>query len=116
MYSGMYEEALNALPAVKDRFHIWRGIIYARMGEIDLARQLLDEYCSSFNPKDISSVYLAILYFTLGRDVEGFKILEDAYDNHNLGLNTIKTYPELDIFKSDPRLIDLLERLGLADN
>jgi TolB-like protein/Tfp pilus assembly protein PilF len=108
---GMYENALSEIQKSKEQ--IWTGIIYAQMGHMDKARQILDEFILLSKSQYISPFKLAILFFSLGSEEQGFSSLEKAYEIHDLQLTEIRTYPELDKFTSNPRFIDLLKKMGL---
>jgi tetratricopeptide (TPR) repeat protein len=110
---GMYENALSEIQKSKDK--IWTGIIYAHMGQLDKARQILDELILLSKSQDISLFDLAILYFSLGYEEQGFINLEKAYEVHELALTEIRMYPELDEITSNPRYIDLIRKMGLQD-
>ena len=77
------------------------------------ARQILDEFILLSKSQYISPFKLAILFFSLGSEEQGFSSLEKAYEIHDLQLTEIRTYPELDKFTSNPRFIDLLKKMGL---
>jgi TolB-like protein/Tfp pilus assembly protein PilF len=108
---GMYENALSEIQKSNDK--IWTGIIYARSGQLDKAKQILDELILSSKSKYISPFELAILYFSLGSENQGFSSLEKAYEIHDLQLAEIRMYPELDKYTSNPRYIDLIRKIGL---
>lgn len=110
---GMYENALSAIQKSEDKFKVLRGIIYAQMGHLDKAIQLLDELVLLSKTEYISPFSLALLHFSLGLEEQGFSNLEKAYEIHDLNLTGIRVYSELDEFISNPRFIDLLKKMGL---
>ena len=112
-YNEMYDKALTAIQTCENDSRIWEGIIYARLGELDNAKQILDQYLLLSKETYVSPVWLALLLFSFDRDEEGFRQLEHDYERHNPGLINIKTYPEFDQFRSDPRYINLLDKMGL---
>ncbi len=112
---GMYDEALSAIEKSEEKFKVWRGIIYARMGDLDKANQILKEMVSFSEIERIPFRNLSLLYFVLGYEEEGFSYLEKAYEDHLFGLIWITIYPEMDPFRSDPRFIDLLKKMGLEE-
>lgn len=116
-FAGMHENAFSVIQqSVDNRDKIWKGIIYAQMGYMDTANQILDNFVLLSETEYISPFELALLHFTLGSEEQGFNYLEKAYEIHDLSLIEIRTYPELDKYTSDPRFIDLLEKLGLEDD
>ena len=113
LYKGMYEEALSAIEKSEEKFKAWRGIIYAQMGDLDKANQILKEMVSFSEIEKKPFRNLSLLYFVLGYEEEGFSYLEKAYEDHLFGLTWITIYPEIDQFRSDPRFIDFLKKMGL---
>ncbi len=59
-----------------------------------------------------SPVAIAAAHLSLGNIDEVFVQLERAYEQHAAGLLHIAADPRADLFREDPRFIDLLERLG----
>ena len=112
-YKGMYENALSQIPKIKSK--IWKGVIYAHLGHLDKARQILDELILLSKSQYISPFDLAILYFSLGNEEQGFNSLEKAFRIHDLNLTEIRMWPELDKFTSNPRYIDLIKKMGLQE-
>jgi len=115
-FAGMNENALSVIQQSENKSDkIWKGIIYAQMGYMDTANQILDKFVLLSETEYISPFELAILHFSLGSEEQGFSYLEKAYEIHDLPLVEIRTYPELDKFASDPRFIDLLKKMGLEE-
>jgi tetratricopeptide (TPR) repeat protein len=112
-YNGMYENALSQIPKIKNK--IWKGVIYAHLGHMDKARLILDELILLSKVQYSSPFNLAILYFSLGDEEQGFNNLEKAFRIHDLNLTEIRMWPELDKFTSDPRYIDLIKKMGLQE-
>jgi TolB-like protein/thioredoxin-like negative regulator of GroEL len=108
---GMYENALSAVQ--KSGSKVWEGIIYAQMGQLDKANQLLDELVMLSKTEYVSPFQLGMLYFSLDSVEKGFSCLEKAYEIHDLQITEIKMYPELAKFSSDLRLVNLLKKMGL---
>jgi tetratricopeptide (TPR) repeat protein len=107
----MYENALSAVQ--KSGSKVWEGIIYAQMGQLDKANQLLDELVMLSKTEYVSPFQLGMLYFSLDSVEKGFSCLEKAYEIHDLQITEIKMYPELAKFSSDLRLVNLLKKMGL---
>ncbi|HEY3637177.1 MAG TPA: tetratricopeptide repeat protein [Rhizomicrobium sp.] len=55
----------------------------------------------------------ALDYAELGDKDRAFASLEEAYRDHDLDLLSLKSSPELDALRGDPRYIDLARRIGL---
>ncbi|MBI3859247.1 MAG: hypothetical protein HY296_03265 [Thaumarchaeota archaeon] len=58
--------------------------------------------------------FVADLYFFLGQAERGFEWLERSYEQKEFDLFYLKSNESLDGFRTDPRYLDLLRRLGLA--
>ncbi|MGM0529550.1 MAG: tetratricopeptide repeat protein, partial [Bacteroidota bacterium] len=96
---GMFEEAQSAIRKSSERYKPWKGIIYAEMGYLDEANQILQEVISSSEVEKFTTNFIALLYFVLGYEEEGFSYLEKAYEEHIIYLTWINTYPEMDPFR-----------------
>ena len=59
--------------------------------------------------------HLAMIYFGLGEDDIAFEYLNKACELRSTQLVWIKSAPELDSVRSDPRFQDILRRMNLAD-
>lgn len=73
---------------------------------IELRKQLSQR--RYVDPADI-----AYAYATLGDKNQAFYWLERAYSQKSSGLQFLKVAKPMDPFRSDPRYIDLLKRMGL---
>ena len=61
-----------------------------------------------------SSAYgIAVLYASLGDRDRAFQWLNVAYKERDLGMERLKTDPWLDPLRSDPRLEELIKKVGL---
>ena len=61
-----------------------------------------------------SSYFLALASFVLGDFKTGFDLLEQSLERHEGFLLNMKVDYELDDFRSDPRYVSLLNKLGLG--
>ncbi len=111
LYKGLYDKALAVFK--KQENDIWTGITYSLMGETNKANQVLTEILKKSESEYISPFLLSLLYFSLSQEDQGFRLMEKAYDDHDLELTEIKTYPLLDIIRSDPRYLEILRKMGL---
>ena len=111
---GMYEDALSVN---KSSDNYLTGIIYFHLGHKEKANQILNELVISSKTEYISPTILALLYFSLGNKEMGFTYMERAYEIHDLQLTEIRMHlrihPGLDEITSDPRFIDLTNKMGL---
>jgi TolB-like protein/Tfp pilus assembly protein PilF len=62
----------------------------------------------------VSPYWLAAYSFALGRNDEGFELLERAYGRRDFELITLAVDPRLLSCRSDPRYSDLVRRMALA--
>jgi DNA-binding winged helix-turn-helix (wHTH) protein/tetratricopeptide (TPR) repeat protein len=86
---------------------------YALRGEKDKARSILDELKALEKKSYVSSFFMALVHLALGENDEAFGYLEKAFEMRDSGLPLIKVYKPLDRVRSDPRLMDLMLRIGL---
>ncbi len=108
---GTYEGDESAARALAST-----GEIYMLMGDLDKANQILKEIASLSEIEKLSYRNLALLYFVLGYEEEGFNYLEKAYEAHLFILPWITMYQEIDQYRSDPRFTDFLKKMELIAN
>ena len=82
------------------------------MGKERYYRWMLDYWEKRNELRHVSATTFAGIYSQLGEKDEAFKWLEEAYEEHDLGLNT-NVRPEYDPLRDDPRFQDLLRRMNL---
>ncbi len=87
---------------------------YAVTGEPDRARKILSELLERSRRTYVSPISIAVIYAGLKDNESAFAWLEKGYDEHNIGLFTLKVHPVFDGLRSDPRFQDLLRRMRLA--
>jgi serine/threonine-protein kinase len=122
MYASRYDEALAAfreqnrqLGGHSPHSTAMIGMAQALSGNVDDAERALVELREVSKHQPICSSLVALLCFTLDRKDEGFDWLEKAYRERDLILRLV--LPVLrrpDVADDDPRLDDLLGRMGLA--
>jgi serine/threonine-protein kinase len=77
-------------------------------------RDLLPELEAHFGKETGLYAYdVARAYFCLGENDKGFEWLERSYSMREWTLVYVKSSPQLDGVRTDPRYLDLLKRLGL---
>lgn len=105
-----YDAALEQLKAIQEMLPLgagrvaWLGRIYSRLGMLREA-QLDNQF--------VSSGFIAIVYANLDEKDLAFTWLERAlvaYDSLIFNLND----PDWDPIRSDPRFVELCDRLGMA--
>ncbi len=86
------------------------AIVYGLLGRTEEAEAVLRRRL-----EDMAAVplFVAFVYATLGRDHETFEWLERAYQSRGHWMYSIGAQPALRRYRSDPRFIELLDRLGL---
>ncbi len=84
------------------------------MGEKGAVEASLGRVLEQAKREPISPYLLALFYFALGRNDEGFPLLERAYAERDYELTMMAVDPRLASCRSDPRYTSLLKRIGLA--
>src|SRR5262249_26420701 len=118
-YSGLYDQALlecqRAIDLAKrDRYLLLQlARISARAGKRAEARQLLAEITNGSEHRYFPRTHIAAAYIALGDKDRAFEWLEKGYRERDWGLPIIKTFPDFDEVRSDPRFSDLLKRMNL---
>ena len=86
---------------------------FAVSGKRNKALKILDDLKEQSRRRYISAYDVAIIYAGLGDRKQVADWLEKAYQERSIGLASIKVDPRFDPLRSDPRLQDLLRRIGL---
>jgi tetratricopeptide (TPR) repeat protein len=114
---GMYAEAISYYQkAIKLGYtgtstQIYLGAAYARGGERNKALAILKRLQTS--KEYVSPGELTVLYVALGQREEAFASLERAYAERDVQLGGLGHEPGFDPVRSDPRFINLMQRVGL---
>lgn len=93
---------------------------YAKSGEDGYWRRRVElamgkrEQCS-VRRHDESPYCIASIYARLGEEDLAFQWLERAVEERDVSVMYVKTAPEFDSLRSDPRAIDLMRRIGLPE-
>ena len=120
-YLGNYTKAQDALTKFEDlrnssgSISPERALLLEKLGKKAEAeimyRSLLKQY--EMHPYDIS---IAEIYIHLRNFDKTFEWLEKAYEARNSWLVYIKSFPEWEPIRSDPRYKVLLKKMGLPEN
>ncbi|MEK6322655.1 MAG: protein kinase [Acidobacteriota bacterium] len=115
---GKFEEALASHQqaiALGGGSHVLAGLgsVYARWGKRDEALKVIDELKELMKRTYIPAYQIAMVYGFLGDKDPAFEWLEKAYRERNGTMAFLKTDHAMDNLKGDPRLTDLMQRLGL---
>ena len=90
--------------------------VYAREGRTTEARRLLDDLKELSKTRYVSGLDLASIYIGLGEKEQAFTYLEKAYQQHDPRLILwLTSRPEFEALRSDPRMKDLVRRVGLPE-
>jgi TolB-like protein/Tfp pilus assembly protein PilF len=119
---SMYEKALMEFQKERDvsgRANAWPevyiGWIYAEMSKADEAQKLLDDLVKRSEQEYVSPFILACFHFVLGKNDEGFKWLNKAYEEYDHEFCYLKIAWHFDSVRSDPRYIALLKKMNLDE-
>jgi tetratricopeptide (TPR) repeat protein len=113
---GQHQEAVNAFLRSGDGPYTLGhlGNAYARMGRTHDARKLIARLEKNVRREGIGRYEIALIYAGLDDKDAAFQWLQDAYNAHDVGLVYLEVDPCLDPLHSDPRLHELMQRVGLA--
>jgi DNA-binding winged helix-turn-helix (wHTH) protein/TolB-like protein/Tfp pilus assembly protein PilF len=91
------------------------GYAYGATGQREQANKILAEFKQLYEQHQTSPYYLAMIYAGLSDKDQTFAWLEESYREHSRPLASgIKANPMWDSLRSDPRLGNLLGRMGLT--
>src|SRR5262245_40257864 len=90
------------------------GMCYGLAGRTAEANKILSELLELNRRRYVTPPALANVYIGLGDKDQAFFWLEKAYRDRSYYLAYLKVFPADDPLRSDPRLDDLLRRMGLA--
>ena len=120
LQKGRYEEALAELQKADDlaegnpRIKADLGRAYAMWGKRNEAQKILNNLIDLSQRQYVSPYFIAEVYMGLGDNDQAFQWLDSAYEERSNWLVYLKTEPKFDGLRSDPRFIDLLQRLNLT--
>ena len=90
------------------------GHAYAMAGNREAAQKILSELEELSQRVYVPAYSIALIYTALGETDDAFGWFEKAYAAQNEWLHWLKTAPEVDSLRHDPRFTDLLLRLKLV--
>lgn len=115
-----FERARKEFLKEKDTLRVWNpsfdaveGIILAREGDTDKARQILDALLELSKNKHVSAYWIAALSIALGELDQGFIWLERAYKDQDFFVNWINVDPLFRNVRSDSRFKKIVKKMGL---
>lgn len=89
-----------------------RAMIYARMGRMEEARELMSRYQTLRKPGGAIPETIARTWIALGDYDAAFAELTKAVEQHSGTVSFLKSSPALEPLRSDPRYPELLARMG----
>ena len=116
--NGMYQQAIDehqkaiAIEGETTSGQCYLGYALALAGRRREAEEILNRLKKSKHY--VSPTELAGLYVMLGDNEGAIAMLERAYTEHDLQLQTLKIDPHLYSLRFDPRFQDLVRRVGLS--
>ena len=93
---------------------VYQAIAYARTGQADKARGIIDRLKQEAARSTETAFRLASINAELGRKDEAIALLEQCYAARDDRLVWLKVEPFFDSLRSDPRFQDLLRRMHLG--
>jgi len=90
------------------------GYVYARAGNKQKARSIIEELKQRIEQGSVSSSWVARIYAGLGETDKVFEWLEKAYEEHDISLLYINCEYEFNEVRSDPRFTGLLKKMGMV--
>jgi TolB-like protein len=117
---SLYKETLAELQKEKELttdcppiVDAWLGFAYLRIGDKVKGQKVLEDLIGRSKQQYVPPYAFAQFYFALGETDEGFKWLERAYEERDIWLRYLKVDTSLESFRSDPRFLALLKKMGL---
>jgi TolB-like protein/DNA-binding winged helix-turn-helix (wHTH) protein/Tfp pilus assembly protein PilF len=117
--NGQPDEAIPVLEkalALSERNPAVIGVLvraYAHAGRRTEALRLVDELKRRQQKGYVPTAAFVNAYLGLGDNEQAFAWLERAYKEHSMILQYIRVHPFFDPLRGDPRLADLVRRVGL---
>jgi len=115
---GMYAESLSISEKTsQSNFSLLAalGYAYAKSGRRKEAEAVINQWKEFEKTKYVANYWVATVYAALGNKEAAFAELEKAYRAHDWFLQRIKTDPFIDPLRDDPRVKDLVHRIGLPE-
>lgn len=89
------------------------GSAYGRRGKRDEALKVIEELKELMTKTYVPAYHVAMVYAYMGEWDPAFEWLEKAYQGRNATMAFLKADAAMDPLKGDPRLADLMRRMGL---
>ena len=119
---GKYDEGTDACKTALEMFgsgsnvwaEVWLGQAYVLTGKRDKAENIiisLKERKESYS----ALIMIANIYMALGENDTAFEWLQKAFEEDDADLDDIQYLPEYDSFRSDPKCMALLKKMGMDE-
>jgi Tfp pilus assembly protein PilF len=89
------------------------GYTYVLSGQRDKAKKLLQKLEEQSKERYVPFLYIANIYAELGEMDKAFEWIDKAHEEHDTLMSFLKTWPEFERIRSDPRGKALLKKIGL---
>ena len=89
------------------------GHAYAKAGELEAAREILEHLAKEAESRHVSAYHLAVTHGALGDVDEAMLWLERAYEEKSPWIGYLRVDPRVDPLRSDPRFSALLKKVNL---
>lgn len=88
------------------------GNVYARQGRLSDAQAAIEQLKQEVERSGIGRYEIALIYAGLGDTNNAFEWLERSFGSRDKGMTYLRIDPCLDPLRADPRLRDLMRRVG----
>ena len=109
---AQFQKSLDVSNAPEPKSYL--AYTYAVSGKREEAHKLLNELKQASTQQYIAPKHIALVYAGLRLNDEMFAWLEKAYEDRDISLAFIKVEPRWDEYRSDPRFMDLMHRVGFT--
>jgi TolB-like protein/Flp pilus assembly protein TadD len=112
-FAEAIKEAREAVRLSNNEPSALLGYMCAKAGQPEEARRILEEHAALSKESHVPPTTFAVVHAGLDERDRMFEWLERAHQDHDVLLLEMLPNPILAEFRSDPRFIDLLRRVGL---
>lgn len=119
---GEYEKAVKEIEILRTLdndevgYLFLNGITYCKWGKEEKAHRNLKEILDQSQKEFVSPLDIAAFHACLGEKAQAFEWLEKSYQERSVRLANLKTAFVFENLRSDPRFINLVQRVGLLTN
>ncbi len=123
--SGNYPEAIESFQQAIELLKIrvprmlgWLGAAYAKAGQKEKARELLNELAvlGKKSNAGAANFYLAVIYAALNDKESALNTLQKAYDQHDSEMPWLMCEPQFYPLHDDLRFKDLVKKMGFPNS